>query len=253
MRRPLEGVRVLVLRPEHQAGELARLLERAGATPVVVPAIRILPPAVWGPTDAALQALDGYDWIVFTSVNGVATFTARAAERDVAPDGFPRRVGAIGPGTARALQQYGLDVDWMPDSFTSAALAGQLPDPPARVLLVRADIATTELEDRLAARGFDVDRLSAYRTAGGDSHRIRAGFGECDAVALTSASIAASLAGAVSGSEPPAVVCSIGPATSEACRRHGLEVSIEATEHTMRGLVGALADYFRDKNPAPAE
>lgn len=242
---PLQGVKVLVLRPEHQAGELAGLLEAAGAKPLTVPAIRILPPLDWEPIDTALQAISEYDWIVFTSVNGVASFTERARAHGVTVDRFPAHVGAIGPGTARALEAYGLQVDWMPTSFTSAALSDQLPDPPAKVLLVRADVATRELDQKLAARGFQVERVDAYRTASCETGPIRQGYENCDAVTLTSASIARSFSSAVSGVEGSPIVCSIGPATSAACRRHEVRVNVEAAEHTMQGLVRALGDFYR--------
>lgn len=242
---PLNGVKVLVLRPEHQAGELAGLLEDAGASPLVVPAIRILPPATWEPTDKALQDMAGYDWIVFTSVNGVASFTGRASSLGVTIERFPPKVGAIGPGTARALEAYGLHVDWMPRSFTSAALSEELPEPPAKVLLVRADVATDELDRRLSSRGFEVHRVDAYRTAPGNAEQVLRGYLDCDAVALTSASIAQSFASAVSGVDKSATVCSIGPATSAACRDLHVHVDAEARDHTMGGLVQTLTDYFR--------
>lgn len=236
---------MLVLRPEHQASELADMLEAVGAKPLAVPAIRILPPNDWAPIDTALQTISEYDWIVFTSVNGVASFTDRAGTRGVTPDSFPPNVGAIGPGTARALEAYGLQVNWMPASFTSAALSDELPDPPARVLLVRADVATRELDQRLAARGFQVERVDAYRTASGETEPIRQGYKSCAAVALTSASIARSFSSAVSGVEGSAIICSIGPATSAACRQHEIRVNVEAGEHTMQGLVRALSDFYR--------
>lgn len=244
MTTPLQGVKVLVLRPEHQAGELAGMLQDAGAEPVVVPGIRILPPKDWGPIDAALQGMSEYEWVVFTSVNGVASFTDRCSSLGLGPQHFPPKVGAIGPGTARALQDYGIQVNWMPQSFTSAALSDELPDPPAKVLLVRADIATEELDRKLRARGFDVTRIDAYRTAAGEPQRILQAYIDCDAVALTSASIAQSFASAVSGAGKSTVVCSIGPATSAACRHQDIQVDAEAPEHTMRGLIRALGEYY---------
>lgn len=239
----LEGLRVLVLRPDHQAAELAGMLRAVGAEPVVVPAIRILPPKSWERVDRALHTLDRYDWAVFTSVNGVQSFTGRASELEIGSGAFPARVGAIGPGTARALERFGLQVDWMPTSFTSATMGEELPDPPARVLLVRADVASRQLDDRLARRGFDVDRVDAYRTEDCGAGGILQAIKESDAVALTSASIAASFARALSSGPGRPLVASIGPATSAACRRLGIHVDVEASEHTMPGLVEALSRH----------
>lgn len=237
----LEGIRVLVMRPERQASELARQLQDEGATPVLVPAIRILPPAEWAPIDDVVGRLSSFDWIVFTSVNGVDSFLSRVSVSDELPAG----VGAIGPGTRDRLTERGIDVRWMPGSFTSAALGDELPGPPSRVLLVRADIATAELDEVLRARGFQVERVDAYRTESTNADKVVAALPQVDAVALTSASIARSFAEAVKG-YPGAIpaVCSIGPATSAACGSAGLHVVVEGTEHTIPGLVRAMVGQF---------
>lgn len=244
----LRGVRVLVLRPEHQASALVGLLAEHGAVPVPISAITILPPADWMKIDDAVLRLSEFDWIVFTSLNGVERFLSRAG----LAEGFPERVGAIGPGTTDALLNMGITVDWMPESFTSAALSQELPGPPANVLLVRADIATTDLEDTLRTRGFSVERVDAYRTESTHSNEIREAVSSVDAVALTSASIARSFAAATKTLDPeklPARV-SIGPATTAACTGAGLMVDVEAEEHTIPGLVRALEQYLAEK-PIP--
>lgn len=239
----LEGIRVLVLRPEHQAWRLAGELEAQGAVTVSVPAIKILPPADWSRIDDAVRRLSSFDWIIFTSVNGVESFLSRVG----LAEGFPERVGAIGPATMQALVGAGVTVDWTPASFTSAALAAELPGPAAAVLLVRADIATTELEDSLRARGFVVERVDAYRTEPANAAAIREVLGRVDAVALTSASIARSFAQATAGVEADRrpVIASIGPATTAACVTAGLRVDVQATQHTIGGLVAALAAFLQ--------
>lgn len=238
---------MLVLRPEHQASELAALLEVEGATTVLVPAIRILPPKDWTEIDDRARRLSSFDWIVFTSANGVDLFLARVAD----DASLPRNVGAIGPGTSRRLEAWGITPGWMPGSFTSAAIAEELPDPPGKVLLVRADIATTELDRRLSRRGFTVERVDAYRTEPVNAAEIRAVLDGIDAVALTSASIARSFASAAAGySQKLPAVCSIGPATSAACREAGIDVDVEAGEHTLPGLVTAMAEpLIRARSP----
>ncbi|HEX2053915.1 MAG TPA: uroporphyrinogen-III synthase [Actinomycetota bacterium] len=255
---PLDGVRVLVLRPEHQAGELAGLLEEHGAVPVVVPAIRIVPPASWTKADEAITRAPNFDWVVFTSVNGVDSVLNRMEETGSDLATLPERVGAIGPGTRRALEAHGVAVEWMPSSFTSAMIAEQLPDPPAKVLLVRADIATADLDEALRARGFEVTRIDAYGTEVCNHELVQQALGEVDAVALTSASIARSFVDAAGdrAASRGIAVCSIGPATSAECRGLGVEVTVEAADHTMAGLVEALKGYFREqrgRSPAPHE
>ncbi|HVL52547.1 MAG TPA: uroporphyrinogen-III synthase [Actinomycetota bacterium] len=242
----LEGKRVLVLRPEHQAGELAGKLEAEGAVPVVVPAIRIVPPPSWTKADEAITRAPNFDWVVFTSVNGVESVMSRMEETGSDLATLPERVGAIGPGTRRALEAHGVRVEWMPSSYTSVKVAEELPDPPAKVLLVRADIATRDLDEALEARGFEVTRIDAYGTEVCNAGLVQKALEEVDAVALTSASIARSFVEACEGRlpGPDTVVGSIGPATSAECRRLGLEPTVEATDHDIPGLVEALKGFF---------
>jgi uroporphyrinogen-III synthase len=250
---PLEGVRVLVLRPEHQAGELAGRLEAEGATAVVVPAIRIVPPASWTKADEAITRAPNFDWAIFTSVNGVESIMERMEETGSDVQTLPERVGAIGPGTRRALEAHGVPVEWMPTSYTSVKVAEELPDPPASVLLFRADIATKELDQALQARGFEVTRVDAYGTEVCNTDLVQEALDDVNAVALTSASIARSFVEACGDHKPgpETVICSIGPATSAECRRLGLEVTAEAADHTIPGLVEALKRYFVNRGLAP--
>lgn len=243
---PLAGLRVLVLRPEHQAGELAGKLEAEGATAVVIPAIRIVAPRSWTKADEAITRAPNYDWIVFTSVNGVESLMARLEETGSDVETLPEKVGAIGPGTRRALEAHGLKVDWMPSSYTSVTVAEELPDPPAKVILIRADIATQELDEALEARGFEVARIDAYGTEVCNVDLVQQALDRVDAVALTSASIARSFFEACGGRSPgpQTVIASIGPATSAQCRALGLEITVEATDHTIPGLVKTLKAHL---------
>jgi len=248
----LEGRRVLVLRPEGQAGDLARALVAEGAEPVVVPAIRILPASDAGALGSALGR--GHDWVVFTSVNGVAALGAGPGPRarpgaGSAPGPGPgplgaHRVAAVGPATAEALAGLGVTVDFVPSAYTTVALAGELPGPPGRVCVVRAEAAGPDLEEILSGRGYDVERVNAYRTEHtGSGPIVEALEAGVDGVALTSASITEAFASAAG--DPPdtrgAAVFSIGPATTAACRRAGLAVTAEAGTHTIPGLVATIA------------
>jgi uroporphyrinogen III methyltransferase/synthase len=297
----LEGRRILVLRPEAQADDLAGALEALGATPVVVPAIRIEPLLDWDAVDRALDRIGSYDWVLFTSVNGVAAVIGRMAEGGIGPEVFRRDrsrpgtrhagagspaigevagipsdalqpsgpwIGAIGPATEQALERAGIAVDWVPSRFTTEALAAELPpvsERPGRrgmgsVCVFRADVAGPELDELLSARGFELHRVDAYRTVPTGSERIAAALASgVDAVAFTSASIARAFAEAASehasadgssaphrgaapgGGGPLPLVCCIGPATARACRAAGLPVDCEAAEHTIPGLVRAIA------------
>ncbi|MDQ4149159.1 MAG: uroporphyrinogen-III synthase [Actinomycetota bacterium] len=243
---------MLVLRAEHQAGELAELLAREGAEPVVVPLIRIVPTDDWEQVDEAHRRLDEFEWVVFTSVNGAQLFLQRALERRASARAreegalISARVAAIGPATKRALEDAGVHVDWMPSVYTSAVLADELPGPPGKTLLIRAEVAPTHLEEALLKRGFEPERLNIYRTEATGGIGLGDVLPTIDVVAFTSAWIVrcfAEAAGDELRSASP-LTCSIGPATSAACRSHGIRVDVEASEHTLPGLVHALAEHL---------
>ncbi|MGH2704664.1 MAG: uroporphyrinogen-III synthase [Actinomycetota bacterium] len=237
----LAGRRILVLRPEGQAEELAAMLAAEGAKPVAVAAVRIVPPANWGGLDAALAEAGGYDWIAFTSVNGVAATLERLHVLGLDTSVLPRRVAAVGPATRASLERQGVAVEWMPSRYTTAALAEELPEPPRRALLIRAEVAGPELEERLRARGFEVQRADAYGTVHAGAEKIRQALRDgVDVIALTSASIVHAFVTAVGGAPPAARIACIGPATAAACRANGIRVDVEASPHTVEGLVAAI-------------
>jgi uroporphyrinogen III methyltransferase/synthase len=246
-RRPLFGRTVVVTRAREQASELRARLTHLGASVVELPSIAI------EPIDVALPELSGYAWVVFTSVNGVHAFF----DRGLAPAGLDARalggtrVAAIGPGTAAALADRGIRVDLVPERFVAESLLEAFPDPGgsgARVLLARAAQARDVLPDGLAARGYAVDVVSVYRTvtAAPDPDalaRVRAG--GVDAVTFTSSSTVRNfvdLVGPLPDPGPPVV--SIGPVTSATARELGLDVTAEASEHTIDGLTDTLLSLF---------
>ncbi|MEK7847808.1 MAG: uroporphyrinogen-III synthase, partial [Chloroflexota bacterium] len=125
--RPLFGRRVLVPRAPEQAAELSRLLAEAGAEPVELPTISIQPPADWAPLDRAIARLGRYHWVAFTSANGVQYFFQRLQDSGRDARAFGRcRLAAIGPATARALEQRHLRPDLVPGEYTSERLLAEL-------------------------------------------------------------------------------------------------------------------------------
>ncbi len=253
--RPLFGKRVLVPRTREQAGELSHLLAEAGADPLELPTISVRPPTDWGPLDKAIARLRRYGWVCFTSVNGVRSFFQRMEDLGLDARALGHcRLAAIGPATARALGECRLRPDLVPNDYTSAGLLaelGQAIPPGQRVLLPRADIATEELADGLRRLGIKVDDAAAYRTEipRGPSAEAQALFrdGKVDVVTFTSSSTVKGLL-ALLGPEKAAldrcVVACIGPVTSATARELGLHVDIEASEHTIPGLVQALAEHY---------
>ena len=154
-RLPLAGCRVLITRPRRAGEDLAERLQALGAIPLLFPTIDIRPPEDPRPLEEAARQASAFDWILFTSANGVHAFMNALQATGGSPQDLARvRLGAIGPATARALQQYGLTVDYLPSVYLSEAIADGLEDVRGqRILLPRADIARRALAERLRARG----------------------------------------------------------------------------------------------------
>jgi uroporphyrinogen III methyltransferase/synthase len=253
---PLFGKRILVTRAEHQAGELSQLLQQRGAMSVEMPVIKLSPLSTWNELDQAILNLKSYHWIIFTSVNAVEMFWKRlhVLKLDTRQLGGIR-IGAIGPATAKALEERGLHPDYLPEIYTSQGfLAGFSEQDVAgcRVLLPRADIAGNELTSGLTKLGAEVHQVTAYKTATatkgisqGKAMLLR---GEIDVITFTSASTVNSLL-AILGQKweviKRAKLACIGPNTAAALTQKGLKADIVAIEHTIPGLVAAMEEYFR--------
>jgi len=236
---PLYGRRIVITRPE--AGRLAGELERLGAEVTIVPLIEIRP-AEGRALEDAIDTMSSYDWIVLTSVNGVAAVAQGLS-------GLTRetRVAAVGPVTAEAIRESGLEPAFVA-ARASDDIAGGLGEIDGmKVLLPQADIAEPHLADELRGRGAAVDAVVAYRTVlveppmwGILPLRI------ADAVVLASGSACRSLAAAGGAGGGAMLVC-IGPKTAKVAREVGLKVGLVADETTSDGIIRALVDEFGDK------
>ena len=245
--RPLFGRRVVVTRARQQASGLAERLRELGAEVVHLPTIEIVDPADGGAALAAAAArLVDYDWVAFTSANAVERFFAHVHDaRALGGTG----VAAVGTATAAALAARGVVADLVPERSLAQALAQAFPRPPeartSRVLLPQAAIADDALASGLAAKGWSVDVVEAYRTVpAAPAPDVVAAAAKADAVAFTSSSTVDNYVDAVGTSGAPPVVACIGPATAAAARRRGLDVSVVADEQSVDGLVAAIASWF---------
>jgi uroporphyrinogen-III synthase len=259
----LTGRVVLVTRPASQSEGLLEALRSRGASPVAAPTVRI-EPAPARALDAALDDLarGRFDWLVVTSRSGVEALVARLRALARPPSSVKASVAAVGEGTAEALRVAGLDPALIPPRFTTEALAEALPPGPGRILLARADIAPPDLEQTLQEKGWETERVEAYRTRLAEElpeEATRAlAAGTVDAVTFTSASTvlgfvrAAGPAFAGAGRPRPLVVC-IGPVTAGRARASGLPVDAEADPHTIEGLIAALESVLgrarKESNP----
>ncbi len=251
-KRPLFGQRIGITRPSGQAGPVIERVLSLGAEPVLLPTIQILPPADWKPIDAALSRLGEFDWLVFTSVNGVESFLGRLWETG----GDARRLGklkiaAIGPATGDALRPFGLRPDLVPPEFRAESLAEVLRPHVAgkRVLWPKADRGRDVLPRELAAAGATLEPLVVYRNVDVPSfppvELALVERGEVDWIALGSPSIAESLLRMLT--EPARQqlgnrtrLASISPVTTARAKQLGLPIAAEATTYTWDGLIDAI-------------
>jgi uroporphyrinogen III methyltransferase/synthase len=250
---PLHGRRIVVTRAAHQAEELCQRLSQAGAHPIAIPAITIRPLADNRPLEKAIEALDQYDWLIFTSANGVAVFWQQLTARQPHPAMETIKVAAVGPATAAALAQRGSQAAVVPESFSGEALATSLGDLGGqRVLLAQAAAARPQTAERLAAQGALVTVVTLYDTVPAELEEavlaeLAAGV---DAVTFASGSAARSFAEAIAGRLPDllaeTVIACIGPSTAEVVAELGWRPAVVAGEHTAEGLVAALVDYFQN-------
>lgn len=253
-RRPLAGKSVLVTRARSQAGVLKKELEELGARVLELPAIRILPPATWDRVDRAARNLGSYDWVVFTSANGVQMFLERlrALKKDVRVFGRTK-IAAIGPATAERLAEYGFRADFVPADYVSESLAAEFKrrEKPAgkKILLLRADIARDYLRKALSAGGARVDNVPVYRTVPESGNGARMAkmiaAGEVDYVTFTSSSTVDHFARLIGRRTIGRIRnktrwVSIGPVTSKTARNYGLRIYRQAKPYTIAGLIKAL-------------
>ena len=256
--RPLVGRTVLVTRPAGQAARLVEALRAEGATTAELPVIAIEPPSSYEAMDEAIRRRD-YDWVVFTSANGVRFFYDRLVALGESESWFATsRVAAIGPETAHSLTTVGVMPDLVPDEFVAEALVACLADAAPlhgrRVLLPRADIARDALAAGLAAAGASVHSVVAYRTVAASAsleieQQLEAG--AIDAVSFTSSSTVRAFLAMLPSRQllSGVTLACIGPITARTLEEAGLQPTVVAETYTVSGLVRALSDYYRDMDP----
>ena len=253
-RRPLFCQRIVVTRTREQASELSRRLLERGADVLEIPTIKIIPPNRQEGIVEALAGLNAYDWIVFTSPNGVSSFFEYFFKKfqDLREIGG-LRIAAVGPATAAKLKELHLQVDLMPDEYVATriveALAAFESIENLRILLPRAEVANAELPKLLEGKGAIVDDIPCYQTVpetedrtGAAARMLSEG---ADWVTFTSSSTVENFHArfdlpALLRQFPQTRTASIGPETSKTLAALGIKTSVEAKPHTIDGLVKAL-------------
>lgn len=256
-RRPLFGRTIVVTRARVQASDLVARLNGLGAHCLEYPTIEVVPPEDGTPLETAIRDLAAYDWLIFTSVNGVKYFFERlfALGRDVRALHHVR-TAVIGPATAEALRGQGVRSDILPASYRAEAVVAAFADQEVagrRILLPRAAEARPILPEKLRRMGAKVDEIAAYRTrpvvAGAAELAQHLEDGRVDLVTFTSSSTVRNFYSLLPAAGREALVrnlrtASIGPITTDTAEKLGFTVSVTADEYTIPGLCEAIQAYF---------
>jgi uroporphyrinogen III methyltransferase/synthase len=258
--KPLFGKRVVLTRAQEQAREFSQLLAAYGAEPVEVPTIQIVPPASWQAIDDAVTRLNTYQWLIFTSVNGVRPFMDRlhAAGKDTRALAS-LRLCAIGPRTAQELGTYGLTPDVVPTEFQAEGMIAALAHVGirgSRVLIPRAEVAREILPQQLRELGATVDVIPVYRTIAPAvdvaSLTQQLHDGQVAVVTFTSSSTVRNFMELFGGRDAVrplvarVIIACIGPITARTAEEYGLTVTVMPVENTVPALAEAIVRHFKE-------
>jgi uroporphyrinogen III methyltransferase/synthase len=261
--KPLFGKGIVITRPEAQAEGFADLLHAQGARVIHFPTIKIVPPDDFSDLDQAITRLSHYQWIIFTSANGVSFFLRRLKElgRDIR-DLKDIRICTIGPATAATIEKLGIRVDLVPEEFISEGVVKAFQEfniKDNRILLPRAEKARDVIPEGLTKLGAKVDVVTAYRTVNSGKDKLELetlmNKGKVDVITFTSPSTVINFM-EIMGLEyviPPQIkIACIGPVTETAVKKAGLPVDIIQERYTIPGLVETLAEYYSNEQPLKA-
>ena len=258
----LAGRTILITRAREQSGEFASRLVDLGAEVIEFPTIEIVPPLSWKELDQAIDRLQTYDWVIFTSVNGVDFFWGRLNEKMKKPQ-VPSTLKfcAIGPATARQLQEKGIRVDYTPKKFVAEAILQgfeKMDIRGKRILLARVKQARDILPKGLRTLEAEVEVVEAYRTIKprGGAKRLKNILtnGKVDVITFTSSSTFIHFVELLKKEELGkllkgiAIAC-IGPVTAQTAESLGMTVHIQPREYTIPSLTQAISEYFNEPSP----
>jgi len=257
---PLFGKKILVTRAREQASDLSERVRDLGGIPIEFPTIEVIPPESWADADHCAAQMAVYDWVIFTSANGVKFFLERifALGRDIRDLKGPR-ICAIGPKTAEALDALKVKVDLVPSEYRAESIFEGLKKEDLRgkrLLIPRAKLARDVLPQELRKTGASVDVVEVYQTIrpAGNAEEVKRLLRNksISAITFTSSSTVSNFADLVGINEVRdlmggVAIASIGPITAERARTLGIKTTVMPEEFTIPALVEALAEYFRRK------
>jgi uroporphyrinogen III methyltransferase/synthase len=263
-KKSLAGKRILITRAREQSGDFATRLIKLGTEVIEFPTIKIFPPLHWKELDRAIDELKSYDWILFTSANGVHFFWQRLKERARSLHLPPSlKVCAIGPATAKQLKEKGVSVHYIPKEFIAESILEGFKKKVIngkRILLARAKKARDILPNGLRKMGAEVDVVEAYRTVRpkGGSKKLKKILKDekIDVITFTSSSTVDHFAELLKKEDLKkllkgiAIAC-IGPVTARTVREWGLNVLIQPKQYTIPALTRAIVKYFTIRSSPP--
>ena len=265
-KKPLLGKRIMVTRTREQASELVYRLEEAGADCLERATISIMPPDSWEDFDRAVNNIEQYQWLLFTSINAIKCFFGRLADLDRDSRSLHGlRIGAVGKTTGDFLRQYGIRADLIPEEFTGEGLAKSLISSGvagAKILLPRALKAREILVEKLTEAGAEVTVFPVYKNVrpADDEHVLRKDLEEknVDMITFTSSSTVTNFLEMVDAPDEGELhkllngveIASIGPVTSATIKKRGLAVNVQPETYTIPDLVDSIIDHFAGRSKA---
>lgn len=253
----LSGKRIVITRSAAQSEALARELSARGAIPVVIPLVSFADPSDFAPLDAAILDMERFDWMVLTSGQAVRAVVKRSEELKLSlvHSGSKPRIACVGPVTAEAARQAGFRIEYVAETHSGAALAGELGNrlQGSKVFLPRSDRANPNLPSALARYGADVTEVIAYRTirpsAVDERHLRQIAEGGTDAALFFSPSAVQHFGELVGGEQLRSLgdklaITAVGPVTADALREAGVRRLVISADTTAAAVVEALEEHF---------
>lgn len=258
---PLKGKRILITRPVEQSAELAVLISALGGEPVKFPVISVAPPDSWDSADYAIENLHDYNWVIFTSVNGVNSFMERITElgKDISYAFYDVKICTVGVKTADAVEPYGVHVDFVPAEFRAEAIVKGFKGMAGigkKILIPRAQVGRELLPDELIKMGMNVDVVPVYKVVKPDTDatilKDMLSKKEIDVVTFTSGSTVRNFIEFIGTEEYKILLkgiklACISPVTADSVKKYGMDVDIVPERFTIEDLAEALAGFYQGK------